>query len=226
MRIKQSANLQFSYIAVIFSKLSPCPLVSKRPRLTHPREIATVGSKEARFLAFCLTSGSYTAELMKLVPKYTKVPVIAATLALEKKAWSKTHIPKSERPKIHKNKKITPLLEFLMTLIERTIKHKMEMIVTTTKQQVHHDSQQEKSLKPIIFIDSLALDSFSATTFEISLYTGKIQINSKKNGNIPFKTILKSSETYPSDLTGTKVIAIEALALLVTCCSTLLAIQF
>ncbi len=74
------------------------PLVSNEPRLLAPRATATVDSKEDICLAPALTLSSFTAWLMKLVPKYIKVPAIAATLALEKNAYKNTQSPNRESP--------------------------------------------------------------------------------------------------------------------------------
>ena len=58
---------------------------------------------------------------------------------------------------------------------------------------------------------SLALDSFSDTILEISLYMGRMYMRSIKNGIIFEKIKEKSSLTYLSVLVGTSVKAIEAL---------------
>lgn len=69
----------------MLSKVRPTAFDSKLARLEPPRDTATVVRREARFFDPELWFGSYTALLTKLVPKYTRVPVMAATLALLKK---------------------------------------------------------------------------------------------------------------------------------------------
>ena len=54
--------------------------------------------------------------LMKLVPKYTRVPVMAAILSREKKLYMKIANPKSDIPNIQKKMNMISLLEFTITL--------------------------------------------------------------------------------------------------------------
>ena len=69
----------------------------------------------------------------KEVPKYIRVPVIAATLAFEKKAWRKTARPKRESPNNSKNMKTKPLFEYYITLKLSTSMHRPLIIVTIMK---------------------------------------------------------------------------------------------
>lgn len=79
--------------------------------------------------------------LTKLVPKYTRVPVIAAILSLEKKLWMNIANPKSEVPNIQKNKKRTSLLELTITLKLSITTHSKEITVTERRWYANHDSQ-------------------------------------------------------------------------------------
>lgn len=78
--------------------LRPIPFVSNKERLLEPSDTATVLNSEAMVFGPDLTLGSETAVLIKLVPKYIRVPVMAATLALEKKDEIRIQRPKSESP--------------------------------------------------------------------------------------------------------------------------------
>ena len=112
---------------------SPTPEVSNKPRLFAPRLTATVVNNEAKFLAPSFTVGSDTAALMNEVPKYTKVPAIAATRAYEKKDCRKITKPKSESPKTQKNRNTRPLFEYFKTLILRIPMTSPVIMVTTMK---------------------------------------------------------------------------------------------
>jgi hypothetical protein len=80
--------------------------------LLQPLLIAIVVSREAIDLGPDLTEGSCTVTPTKEVPKYIKVPAIAATLAFEKKACKKTARPNKERPNSSKKMKTSPLFEY------------------------------------------------------------------------------------------------------------------
>ncbi len=82
----------------MLEKFIPTPLVSKSARLFDPRETPTVVNSETRVFAPMATVGSLTITLIKLVPKYISVPVIEATLALEKQVEIKTQRPNKESP--------------------------------------------------------------------------------------------------------------------------------
>lgn len=89
--------------------------------------------REARVLGPRSTEGSYTITLMKEVPKYIKVPAMAATLALEKKDWRKTASPKSDKPYISKKRKTRPLFEYLIALMLKTPIQRPLIMVTMMK---------------------------------------------------------------------------------------------
>jgi hypothetical protein len=74
--------------------------------------MATVVRSEAKVFGPLSIAASCTTTLMKEVPKYIKVPAIAAILALEKNDCKKTARPNKEMPYISKKRKTSPLFEY------------------------------------------------------------------------------------------------------------------
>jgi hypothetical protein len=77
--------------------------------------------------------GSSMTTFRKLVPKYTRVPVIAAILVREKKLYMNIAKPNRDIPKIQKNMNIIKLFELTVTLKLRIITHSREITVTENR---------------------------------------------------------------------------------------------